>query len=87
MDLQGDLVGQDILFQIMELREEVDDALTDETLRELYEQNKLRIRDTCEELGLAFKRNDFTSAQRLTAILQYWNKIETSIVDKMNYME
>ena len=81
------MVGQDFLFQIMELREEVDDATTDGTLRELLEQNKNRIGDTCAELGVAFRDNDLPSAQRLTAILQYWNKIETTILDKMNSRE
>lgn len=81
------MVGQDFLFQIMELREEVDDASSDETLRELHELNKTRIRVTCAELGVAFKDNNFPSAQRLTAILQYWNRIESTILDKMNAME
>ena len=87
MILQGGLVGQDFLMEIMELREEVDDKNSDDDLKILLQQNRIRIKDTCSDLSLAFEKRDLSSAMKLTGILQYWNRIEEKIVDKISSVE
>ena len=80
-------MGQDFLFQIMELQEMVDDASSDENLQSLYEETQRNSQETCEALGLAFENGDLVNAKRLTAILQYWNRTEETIIEKMNSTE
>lgn len=82
-NVSGDIVGQAFLFEIMELREEVDNANSNVKLKELLSDNRKRISDTCEKLGDAFHDNNFTEAKRLTAILQYWKRIDELIIEKI----
>jgi len=81
-DCSGDLVGFDFLKTVMELREKIFDAgeVEDKALiNDLYKENQARIESICAELATAFKTEDIPTAQKLTAQLQYWNRIDESL--------
>lgn len=82
-NISGDIVGQQFLLQIMELREEVDDTKSEHNLKHLLADNKQRMNDTCSELAIAFSKNDFVGAKRMTAKLQYWKRIDELIIEKL----
>ena len=45
----------------------------------------MRIREVCHEIGVAaFDGNNLDEAKRLAAMLQYWNKIEEEILEKVD---
>lgn len=71
---------------VMELREEVDLATTQNNheLKSIREENFKRIREVCHKIGIAFDENNLDEAKRLTAMLQYWNKIEEEILEKVD---
>jgi len=79
----GNLVGNEILILVMETREQVDSASTEHDLKTLLQQNQTRKNETIHDLQRAFCVNDLFTAKRLTATLQYWNKIEESIKEKI----
>lgn len=80
----GELVGGEFLMEIMEIREEIQATLGDEALRKLLHENQARIDETCVELAEAFDENDLDKALELTARLQYWNRIDETIREKMD---
>lgn len=82
--ISGSIVGQEILMMVMELREDVDLATKNEDLKSIRDDNTKRIREVCHEIGIAFEHNDLDEAKRLTAVLQYWNKIEEEILEKLD---
>mmetsp|Transcript_24876 Transcript_24876/g.31307 ORF Transcript_24876/g.31307 Transcript_24876/m.31307 type:complete len:137 (+) Transcript_24876:149-559(+) len=80
--ISGAILGQEFLMEVMELREEVDCATAGDELDRLRADNKERMDDTCEKLGEAFAQNDLSEAKRLTAMLQYWKRIDERINEK-----
>jgi len=78
----GEIVGQEFLIEIMELREQVDSTTTG--LESMREENDVRIQETCEAIGAAFDMGNYEDATRLTAVLQYWNRLSEEI-DKKEY--
>jgi molecular chaperone HscB len=87
------LVGPEFLMTIMEWREMIDGIPSvadsgggDQVMEEL----ELRLDETREEmegilaqLDVAFQDDDFDQAMKLVAQLQYWNRIEETIVEKL----
>lgn len=82
-NMSGDVVGQTFLLTIMELREEVEDAKSENELKELLKNNRERMSETCQKLSIAFGENDLMEAKRLTAMLQYWKRIDELIIEKL----
>ena len=82
----SELVDMALLMEVMELREEIDEASDDvDILRTLLGQNEERMEKVVKLLGEAFDgRKDMEEARRLTAQLQYWKRIEEKIVDKLS---
>jgi molecular chaperone HscB len=80
------LVDATLLMEVMEIREEIDNASDDaEILRTLLAQNEERIERVVMLLREAFdRRDDMEEARRLTAQLQYWKRIEEKVVDKLS---
>jgi len=70
--ISGAILGQEFLMEVMELREEVDCATAGDELDRLRADNKER----------TFAQNDLSEAKRLTAMLQYWKRIDERINEK-----
>lgn len=85
----GDLVGPGFLMEMMEAREDVDGISdgADDQLQPLLEQNKRRMDNIALELDQAVEERDFETAIRLTARLQYLNRLEETIREKMDTIE
>lgn len=80
-------VGMAFLTEIMQIRQAVDSVDTDAQLKPLLDQNALRIKETCKQLAAAFEASDMPLAMQLTAHLQYWNRIDETLRDKMGSLE
>jgi molecular chaperone HscB len=79
---QGNLVGEDFLMDVMEIRESIDS--TDATnMKPLWDETQQKIHQVCEKLDVAFNAQDFPEALKLSAMLQYWHRIEVTIHEKM----
>ena len=72
------------LMEVMEMREEVEHASTDNELRPLLQTCKTQQSELCEELAKSFREEHIEDAKHQTAKLQYWNRIEETIVDKIS---
>lgn len=91
VSVSGNIVGMDILMLVMEVREKVDAILekyerSDEEkqkLQLLLDENSQRTDETITALMDAFESKDLAQAKRLVATLQYWNKINETIIDKI----
>lgn len=77
------LVDSALLFEIMELREEVDSASSTEELRPLLDSCRKQQADICAELAGAFREERIDDARRATAKLRYWNRLEAAIVERI----
>ena len=85
----GDLVGPGFLMEMMEAREDLE-AITDgedDQLQPLLQENKQRMEDIAVQLDSAVQSRDFETAARLTAQLQYLNRLEETIREKMDTIE
>jgi Fe-S protein assembly co-chaperone HscB len=82
-----ELVGEAFLMGIMELREAIAETSDNNKLQEMWRNNKKAIQETCDGLELAFGSHDWDEAVRLTAQLQYWNRIEETLRDKLDSLE
>lgn len=83
----GKVVGHEFLMEVMLLREEIDSSSGDEMLKPLLGRNQYRIEETCQELEQAFEESDLDKAVELTARLQYWNRIDETIREKINNVD
>lgn len=72
----------------MDLREDVEDATGDDPrLNFLLQENKQRMNQTIEELNYAFQLNNLKDVIRLTAKLNYWNKIQETLLEKIKSVD
>jgi Fe-S protein assembly co-chaperone HscB len=77
-----DLVGNEFLMDVMEIRESIV-ATPAANFEPLWKETKYKIQQVCEELDDAFEQEDNEKALRLSAMLQYWHRIEETIHEKM----
>jgi molecular chaperone HscB len=82
-----ELVGEAFLIGIMEIREAIAETTDNSKLQEMWKSNKKVIQERCDGLELAFGSHDWDEAVRLTAQLQYWNRIEETLRDKLDSLE
>ena len=80
-------VDHEFLMKIMEIRESIDEIEKDEKLRHFLNENNQKIKDTCVSLNIAFENKDFDKMKKLTVQLQYWYKVEETIIDKISILE
>lgn len=82
----GNVVGQGFLMEIMEAREDIDaiEHGADCELQPLLEENKHRMETLALELDHAVQERDFETATQHTARLQYLNRLEETIREKMD---
>jgi molecular chaperone HscB len=82
------LVGDAFLMEIMRIREDIENAATDDAaLKPLLDQNLQRIEETCHKLDVAFEAQNMPEALQLTAQLQYWNRIDETLREAMDSLE
>ena len=70
--------------EIMEIREKVEHASSDNELRPLLQSCREQQSELCQELAKAFREERIDDAKSLTAKLQYFNRIEETIVGKID---
>lgn len=80
-------MGPEFLMQIMEVRETIDFISSDQDLQKMLDENRDRAGEVCDDLGEAFEKGNLDEARRLTAMLQYWNRAEETIREKMTEIE
>ncbi|KAJ1626796.1 HSCB C-terminal oligomerization domain-containing protein [Pavlovales sp. CCMP2436] len=79
----GALLSSGFLGEMLELREEVEDAGSDEAqLQRLNSENELKIQTLSARLASAFQSGDLDAATGLTAELQYLQRIQTEIAER-----
>ncbi|KAG0275147.1 hypothetical protein BGZ95_009137 [Linnemannia exigua] len=71
----------ELLMEVMEARELLEDAQTEDEVQELKSVNDGRIKDTVAGLSKAFKGQDLEQAKTLAIELQYWIRIQNVIRD------
>lgn len=71
----------ELLMEVMEARELLEEAQTEDEVQELKNVNDTRIKDTVEGLSKAFKGQDLEQAKTLAIELQYWIRIQNVIRD------
>lgn len=83
-ELLGGAQGNMLLMEVMEIREAIEEANTDDELAPFLEENKGRMDSVCDNLASAFAEQDLDSALELTVKLQYYNRIDETIREKMD---
>lgn len=83
----GNLVGSGFLMEMMEAREDLEGITEDDQLQPLLLENKQRMEEIARQLDPAVQNSDFETAARLTAQLQYLNRLEETIREKMDTIE
>ena len=90
--------NMEILQQVMEIREEIDSVMIahadeedsrdrDAALQPLFHENTQRLQKVCEELTTVFAQKNWPQAQTLVGELQYWNRIDETIRERMDQVE
>ena len=78
------IVDHNLLLEIMEIREEVDHALSDDELRPLLKSCQKKQSLLIKELAESFQHDRIDDAKYQAAKLQYWNRIEETIMEKVS---
>lgn len=85
LDMAGDEAGsiaeaeEDVLDQVLEAREVIEEARSEEELQGLRGENEERIRAAEESIGKAFGDGDLEALKREVVRLRYWVNIRESI--------
>lgn len=75
------LNNPELLMEVMEARELLEDAQTEDEVQDLKNINDARVQETCQGLSEAFKERDLEKAKELAIKLQYWIRIQNVIRD------
>jgi molecular chaperone HscB len=70
---QGDA---ELLAEVLEVREQAEEAETEDEVRALREENEVRIADAVGRVAKAFERDDLDAAREETIRLRYWVGVE-----------
>ncbi|KAI1308010.1 hypothetical protein EDD11_004346 [Mortierella claussenii] len=71
----------ELLMEVMEARELLEDAQTEQEVEDLKSVNDNRIKQAVEGLSCAFQKQDLEAAKTLAIELQYWIRIQNVIRD------
>jgi DnaJ-domain-containing protein 1 len=81
------LVGSDFLMRVMQIREDIESAASDQELKPLLAANEKAMEETLTQLQDALNADDMDEAVKFTAQLQYWNRIAETLREKMECRE
>lgn len=81
------LVGMEFLMDIMQIRDSIENTHADDGLKEIRAQNSQKIQQACDDLTVAFQEQDIAKAKEIVARLQYWNRIEETVREKIEHFE
>jgi len=92
LELHGEAIGEsdnsivdnNLLLEIMEVREEIEHVSSDDELKPILQSCQKQQSEICQELANAFREKRMNDARSETAKLQYWNRIEETILEKMS---
>jgi molecular chaperone HscB len=70
---------QELLMEVMQLREEIEEAEDEEEILRLREQNQDRMDESCRVLEKAFEGDDLATARREAVRLRYWVNVHDTI--------
>lgn len=73
------LEDPELLGSVMEAREEIEEAESEEEVERLREPNELRTRESVRRLAEAFERDELEMARRECVRLRYWVNIRESL--------
>jgi len=77
------MADPELLEYAMAARESIDEAESDASLRNIAAETELLVDQVEEPLQRAFQTDNLAEARRLTARLQYYNRILATIADKL----
>lgn len=69
----------ELLMEVLDARESIEEAESEEDLVEMRERNEERIAESTEIIDQAFKRDDLEAAKSEAVKLRYWVNIKESI--------
>ncbi|CAO3613661.1 unnamed protein product [Cunninghamella blakesleeana] len=70
-----------LLMEVMEVREELEEATTNDDVEIIKNENDEKIKETVANLSSAFANNDLDLAKDYSIQLQYWENIRRAIID------
>ena len=83
----ANLVGLEFLGEILEWRESIQAESDQRNLHEWRDRCRDRNEETCRALADALDAHDWDAALERTAQLQYWNRVDETLRDKMDTLE
>ena len=83
----GEIIGEDFLMKVMMIREEVDDADSDKVRKEYLNDNNERMEKCCKDLEFAIESENYDLAKQLASELQYWKRVEDTIIESIDNVE
>ncbi|KAJ3299499.1 hypothetical protein HK104_008688 [Borealophlyctis nickersoniae] len=79
VDEAASLDDPDLLMAVLDAREQLEEAETDEEVAAIGAENEKRLRETMKSLAEAFAAGDLDRARDLTIQLQYWTNIKRAV--------
>jgi len=76
---------QDFILEILDAREELEEASTEAEIEDIRARNQERIAETIRALEDAFEKRDWVRAKSECIRLRYWNGIESASKGEMNH--
>ncbi|KAI8340003.1 Co-chaperone HscB, C-terminal oligomerization domain-containing protein [Chlamydoabsidia padenii] len=75
------LHNPELLMDVMEVREELEDAETNDDVERIKQANDDKIEETVGQISAAFSKKDLDLAKEYSIQLQYWENIRQAIID------
>jgi len=74
----------ELLMEVLDTRSQIDEAHSQEELKNLAHQNKDKLAWYYKQLAAAFKQQKLEEAKKLVAELQYYVKIKEEITNRLH---